>query len=299
MVYHLFLWLTVCFWGVSFVATKVVVMVFPPFFAAILRFLIAWVFLWLFTRRKAYGKRKDLVFAGLWGVTLYFVFENLGMVYTLPTNAVLIISLVPLLNLLYLSLFRKQRLTILQVAGAAIAFAGVCVVFLNGNINLRLNPLGDLLIFASAISWVVYTHYILQVEREKPAGSADALAVTRALTGWGVLFLIPFTALESLFGRAHWSLDALGWPFFAGLLFLSVCCSSIGFYLWNMAIRHLGPRYTTNTLYVMPIVTGVAEAVILRSIPNRYTLIGAFFVLLGLYISEQKKHTVKGISPSK
>ena len=44
---------------------------------------------------------------------------------------------------------------------------------------------------------------------------------------------------------------------------------------------------------------GVAEAVILRSIPNRYTLIGAFFVLLGLYISEQKKHTVKGISPSK
>lgn len=56
----------------------------------------------------------------------------------------------------------------------------------------------------------------------------------------------------------------------------------------------LGLRYTTNALYLMPIITGVAEALILGSIPNRYTLIGAFFVLLGLYISEQKKMTEKG-----
>jgi len=299
MIYRLFLWVTICFWGVSFVATKVVVMVFPPFFAAVLRFFIAWVFLRLFTKTRAYGKRKDLVFAGLWGVTLYFVFENLGMVFTLPTNAVLIISLVPLLNLLYLSICQKQRLTVPQVIGAIIAFAGVCVVFLNGNINLKLNPIGDLLIFASAISWVFYTHYILRIEREKPSEDSDPLAVTRSLTGWGLLFLIPFSGFEYLFGRARWSLDALGWPFFAGLLFLSICCSSIGYYLWNMAIRHLGPRYTTNALYVMPIITGIAEAVILRSIPNRYTLIGAFFVLLGLYISEQRRIPVKGFSPSK
>jgi len=294
MVYHLLLWLTVCFWGVSFVATKVVVSVFPPFFAAILRFLLAWVFLWLFTRKRAYGKRKDLVLAGLWGVTLYFVFENLGLVYTLPTNAVLIISLVPLLNLLYLSLFRKQRLTILQISGAVIAFTGVCIVFLNGNIYLRLNPVGDLLIFGSAISWVFYTHYILRVEEEKSQKNGDALAVTRSITGWGTLFLIPFGAMEHLIGRSQWSLQSLGWPFFIGLLFLSLCCSSVGYYLWNTAIRHLGPRHTTNALYLMPIITGVAEALILGSIPNRYTLIGAFFVLLGLYISEQKKMTEKG-----
>lgn len=298
MRYQWLLWLTTVFWGISFVATKVVVEVFPPFLAAVIRFCIAWVVLWLFTREKPYGKRKDLLFTGFWGISLYFVFENLGMVFTYPTNAVIIISLIPILNNLYLLFYYKQKLTTNQIYGCFVAFCGVCIVVFNGNFRFRLNLLGDVLILGAAISWVLYTHFLINIEKEKNATNGNTLAVTRSITGWGVVCLIPFTIVEMIFNRLPFNESAfsgvgnigvVSWQVIAGLCYLGILCSSVGYFFWNKAIQHLGARYTTNAIYVMPVVTAIAESILLRNLPNAYTVTGGALVLSGLFISEWKK----------
>jgi drug/metabolite transporter (DMT)-like permease len=298
MIYHLLLWFTTFLWGVSFVATKVVVEVFPPFIAALLRFSLAWLVLLIFSRGKAYGKKKDLILTGLWGVSLYFVFENLGMVFTLPTNAVLIISLIPILNTIYLRLFHKKRLTWYQIIGSIVSFTGVCIVVLNGNLNLKLNPAGDILVFLAAIAWVCYTHYILRVEKEKKPEHDDTFAVTRSITGWGVVFLIPFSVYDMISRWDSVFTVKVTWQSIAGIVYLGVLCSSLGYYFWNKAIQRLGPRYTTNTIYVMPVITYLSESLLLGNNPNDYTILGGVCVLAGLFISEWRKKSSKG-NPSR
>lgn len=54
-----FAWLVVVFWGISFLATKVVVQVLDPFFAGFLRFIFAFFFLFLISggRPKLFNKK--------------------------------------------------------------------------------------------------------------------------------------------------------------------------------------------------------------------------------------------------
>ncbi|HNY38569.1 MAG TPA: DMT family transporter, partial [Petrotogaceae bacterium] len=276
--------LTVIFWGVSFVATKVVVDAIDPVIAAFIRFNIAWVVMFVFIRKFNKYSKKDLFYlfvASFFGVTAYFLFENSGLMYTTPTNASLIISATPLVYLLVSDIMKKKLSGRIRYVGTAVAFGGVAILVMNGRFFLRLNPLGDLLMFGAVVSWVIYT-----IAEEK-LHHLDNKIVSRDINFLGALFFIPF-----LFFSEHkltvWGKEEIGFQTVTGLIYLGVFCSALGYIFWNKAIRDCGAKTTTNGIYFIPVVTVIADAVILGNIPNVYALGGAALVLTGTYISEIK-----------
>ena len=278
------MWLTVIFWGVSFVATKVVVDAIDPVIAAFIRFNIAWVVMFVFIRKFNKYSKKDLFYlfvASFFGVTAYFLFENSGLMYTTPTNASLIISATPLVYLLVSDIMKKKLSGRIRYVGTAVAFGGVAILVMNGRFFLRLNPLGDLLMFGAVVSWVIYT-----IAEEK-LHHLDNKIVSRDINFLGALFFIPF-----LFFSEHkltvWGKEEIGFQTVTGLIYLGVFCSALGYIFWNKAIRDCGAKTTTNGIYFIPVVTVIADAVILGNIPNVYALGGAALVLTGTYISEIK-----------
>ncbi|HPE68556.1 MAG TPA: EamA family transporter [Thermotogota bacterium] len=290
----IFLWSTAFFWGASFVATKLVVGVVPPFFAATVRFFLAWVALRLFSRGRPYGKPLDLVFAGFWGITMYFVFENSALLFTTPTNAVLIISTIPLMNLFYLRLVHRSPVLSQQLWGGLLAFCGVALVVLSGHFVLALNPLGDLLILGAAFSWVFYTHYMMRIEKEgEKQGRRNPLGVTRVMTFWGFLFFLPFAGWEIANGQVHGEVFVHSPLLWVGLLYLGLFCSALGYFFWNRAIQELGPRTTTNAIYAMPVVTALVEGLLLHRFPHVLTLSGGVLILSGLFLSEKKAKRIR------
>ena len=278
------MWLTVIFWGVSFVATKVVVDAIDPVIAAFIRFNIAWVVMFVFIRKFNKYSKKDLFYllaASFFGVTAYFLFENSGLMYTTATNASLIISATPLVYLLVSDIMKKKLSGRIRYVGTAVAFGGVAILVMNGSFFLKLNPLGDLLMFGAVVSWVIYT-----IAEEK-LHHLDNKIVSRDINFLGALFFIPF-----LFFSEHkltvWGKGEIGFQTVAGLIYLGVFCSALGYIFWNKAIRDCGAKTATNGIYFIPVVTVVADAVILGNIPNIYALGGAALVLAGTYISEIK-----------
>ena len=278
------MWLTVIFWGVSFVATKVVVDAIDPVIAAFIRFNIAWVVMFVFIRKFNKYSKKDLFYlfvASFFGVTAYFLFENSGLMYTTATNASLIISATPLVYLLVSDILKKKLSGRIRYVGTAVAFGGVAILVMNGSFFLKLNPLGDLLMFGAVVSWVIYT-----IAEEK-LHHLDNKIVSRDINFLGALFFIPF-----LFFSEHkltvWGKGEIGFQTVTGLIYLGVFCSALGYIFWNKAIRDCGAKTTTNGIYFIPVVTVIADAVILGNIPNVYALGGAALVLTGTYISEIK-----------
>lgn len=278
--------ITVIFWGISFVATKIIVQNIPPMTAAFLRFFIATAILLIFIRKKIKYTKKELLYiilSGFFGVTAYFLFENVALQYTTPSNGSLIISATPVIYLLISDILKKSFSHKIRYLGTFLAFFGVTIIVLNGRLVLKLNPLGDLLMFGAAFSWIFYTIFIEKMHHH------DNLIITRDLNFYGMLFFLPFVFFE-LKGYGTCPLFQLWFQpkVIIAFIFLSVFCTALGYIWWNKAIRLAGAQTTTNGIFFIPVVTVIADAIILKNYPNYLTILGASLVLLGNYIAEIK-----------
>lgn len=282
----IYMWICIIAWGTSFIATKVAVEVIPPIFLGFLRFAIASIILVIFVRKDIkYTKREriNLIFAGFFGITTYFIAENSALSFTTATNTSLIVSSTPIFFLIVNDLVEKKFSSKIRYFGTTIGFIGVTVLILNGTFVLEVNPLGDLIAFGAVFSWILYTLFLEKIK------DRDEGIITRDLTMYGTLFFIPFLFLEknTLPGCPIYQLW-LKPSIIISLLFLGIVCSSIAYFLWMKAIKVLGSRTVTSSLFLIPIVTVIADSILLKNFPNVYSLIGATLILLGNYIAERK-----------
>ena len=80
---HIAAFLTILIWGTTFISTKVLLRTFEPVEILFIRFMIGYFALWCVCPRrlKISHKRQEWYFAaaGLCGVTLYYLFENIAL----------------------------------------------------------------------------------------------------------------------------------------------------------------------------------------------------------------------------
>lgn len=72
------------------------------------------------------------------------------------------------------------------------------------------------------------------------------------------------------------------------ILFLGLGASALCFVTWNRAVGILGAVKTSVYIYIVPVVTVAASALILNEKITWATLLGIFLTLTGSYISERK-----------
>ena len=161
--YHLAALFTVTVWGATFVSTKVLIAnSLTPAEIFLLRFAMAYVCILPFARGRMWAAnlRDELLLAaaGLSGGSLYFLTENMALEYAPASNVSLIVCTAPVWTAVVMSLFyRGERMSRRQIAGSALAFAGMVLVVLNGHFVLRLSPRGDMLALSAAMLWMVYS----------------------------------------------------------------------------------------------------------------------------------------------
>ncbi|WP_295936683.1 DMT family transporter [uncultured Alistipes sp.] len=288
--YHIAALFTVAVWGATFVSTKVLIAnSLTPAEIFLLRFALAYVCIWPFAGRRIWaGSWRDeltLALAGVMGGSLYFLAENVALEYAPASNVSLIVCTAPVWTALLLScLYRNERMSGRQIAGSAMAFAGMVLVVLNGHFVLHLSPKGDLLALAAALMWMVYSLVIKRL-----GGRYPAIFITRKVFFYGLLTILPVFFFRPM------QLDPtiLARPAVWGnLLFLGVVASMLCYVLWNAAMHKLGAVRTTNYIYINPLVTIVTAAVCIGEQVTPAALAGAALILLGMWMAERSKTRV-------
>ena len=103
---HFFALATIFLWGTTFISTKILLRQFQPIEILFFRFLLGFLVLILIypKRLKTEGWREEKYFmaAGLCGITLYYLFENIALTYTMASNVGVIISISPFFTALLL-----------------------------------------------------------------------------------------------------------------------------------------------------------------------------------------------------
>lgn len=283
---HIATLLTIMVWGITFISTKVLLRDFSPLEVLIFRFLIGYAALWLVYPRFVPVRRwkEELLFAGagLCGVTLYFLLENIALTYTYASNVGIIVSVAPFFTAVGAQLLLKdEQLHLPFFIGFLIAMAGIALISLNGNYVLKLNPLGDGVAVLACVCWAFYSILMRMISRlERPA-----LGSTRRVFFYGLLFMLPATAVLDFRWELHRVTEGAN---LFNLLFLGLGASALCFAAWNWSVGILGAIQTSTYIYLVPVITVIAAYVWLDETLTAAALSGAILTLIGLMVSEKR-----------
>ena len=283
---HLSALLTILIWGTTFISTKVLLVDFQPVEILFFRFVMGLLALLIVYphRMKGTTRKQELTFvvAGLCGVCLYYLLENIALTYTMASNVGVIISVAPFFTAILSHLFLKQdeKLRANFFIGFVVAMAGIALISFNGS-TLQLNPVGDLLALLAAFLWACYSI----LTRKISSFGYNTILTTRRVFFYGILFMIPALFLFDF------KLDLsrfTNMTYLLNILFLGLGASALCFVTWNFAVKLLGAVKTSIYIYLVPVITVAASVLILHEPFTWMTGMGTVLTLAGLLLSESK-----------
>lgn len=284
---HIAAFTTILIWGTTFISTKVLLDSFTPIEILFIRFLIGYLMLWLVCPRPlSLSKKKQewyFAAAGLCGVTLYYLFENIALTYTLASSVGVIISIAPFFTAIFDCFFlHGKRPNTRFFLGFLIAMTGIFLISFNSKAALALNPLGDILAIAAAVIWAGYSTLTKKISTL----GCNTVQTTRRTFFYGLLFMIPCLIVMKFDVSP---LQLFNPKNFLNFLFLGLGASALCFVTWNLAVKLLGAVKTSVYIYLVPVITTITSVLILHERITGTAIIGIILTLIGLFLSESKR----------
>lgn len=208
------------------------------------------------------GRLAAAALFGLIGITGFNLFVWIGLNYTRPEHASIILALQSPLTALALWLWKGHRPAAFTLACIAAALAGVVLVVTKGDPAGALADLGrggallgDVLVLLGGIAWIAYT------VSASTFGGWSPLRFTVLTCIPGFVGLLAANALAIAVGAASLpSLESVAqvkWQ----IAYFSTCTVVLGVLAFNASARRLGPLNTMLMLNFVPVgVFGIEAA---------------------------------------
>ncbi|MDO5707834.1 MAG: DMT family transporter [Andreesenia angusta] len=282
---HLSAIFTILIWGTTFISTKFLLVKFSPIEILFFRFILGLIALFIakpkIMKLKSIDDFKYFFIAGITGVTLYFLFENIALTYTDASNIGIIVSVSPFFTAILSQFFLpKEKLKIQFFIGFVFAITGITILSL-GSRSLSINPIGDILGIFAAITWAIYSIAMKKIGSLK----YNTIQTTRFTFLIGIIFMIPFL----FFMDFEFKIIRFKDIFYLGnILYLGIGASALCFATWNWSVKILGAIRTSVYVYLIPVITLFFSVLVLNEELNSSKVLGTIFILIGLIISENK-----------
>lgn len=296
---------SVIIWGTTFISSKIVLEYLSPIELLIYRFAVGLCVLSLMDshklvlnrklqkcppcgiddgRRRQYRglkRKKDewyFILAGLSGVTLYYLLENISLTRTTASNAGVIVSAAPFFTALAAWMMRKEKcISIRFLSGFVIALSGIAMISFQGS-SVSLNPEGDFLALCAAIVWGFYSNFSKWITEK----GYSVITATRRIITWGLIFMIPF---GFIMGFSFKPAILLKPQVLFHVVYLGISASAMCFVLWNYAVDRLGVITSGVYIYLTPVVTVALSIPVLHETFTWYSGAGMLLTIAGLIIS--------------
>jgi len=272
-------------WGVSFIATKVALRDVAPVTVVWLRFGMGVPILGAAVAARhqfalpARGEWAYFALLGFLGITFHQWLQSNGLLTAQAITTAWIVSTTPIFMAVLGWLALKERLGGPRIAGILLATAGMLLVVSRGDpgalARAGFGAPGDYLILVSALNWAVFSTLSRRGLRTHPAARMMFYVMT---FGW-LFSTILFFATTRLDQIARLTLP--GW---AGVAFLGVFCSGLAYIAWYDALQGLPAARVGAFLYIEPLVTMVAAALILGEQVTPAALAGGAVILAGVWL---------------
>lgn len=282
---HLLVWVLPALWSSNYVIARAAAGVVSPHVLAFARWglvvalLLPWVWRDLASLARVWraeaGRMLALGALGMW-VCGAFVYQ--GAQTTSAINIGLIYAVSPVGIALAGRWLLKEKATLAQRVGMALALIGVLVVISRGDLRNLLAVQwvpGDLWIAAASAGWAAYT--VLLQRWPSTLSSHQRLA---CIAFGGLVVLLPLAALE-----LYW-IESPPWtPQAAALIVLAALLPGLlSYHAYNFMLRILGATRTAVMLYLAPLYGALNGWWLLGEAPAWFHAAGAALILPSIYL---------------
>lgn len=277
---HLMAIMLMVMWSLSYLSIKVIATEVSPTLSAFYRFALAAIILIVILKLK-YPQEKilkedrlKLALGGIFGVGVYFIFENYAVAYTSASNVAILIASIPIFTLFSQRIIYKEKMTYGKVFGATLSLIGIIIIVMSKErVSLfSKGSIGDLMTLGAVFSWIIYNIVCSNFK-----GNYKSITITTYQIVWGALFLSP-----SIFFSA---LQMPSTKVVLNIVFLSIFCSCIGYIVYVYCLKELGATVITTYINLQPIMSIIAAAIILKEAITIWQVIGCGVIVIGVTLA--------------
>jgi len=272
-------------WGSTFLGIRVGVREIPPFLMAGMRFFVAGLVLYGWTRlqKAPRATAREWIAASAISVLIFGV--DYGCLFwaeqRVPSGiAAVMLAIIPLcMALSEILLLRTQRMTPRLAVALLIGLGGVAVL-VSHSLNLGEQPIdrgGALALVVASLSWSIASALM----RKLPL-PASKMVSSGAQMLTGGLFLFLAAAIAGEFHGFH--VQAISGKAWFALAYLIVAGSIVGFTAYVWLLHHESPTRVGTYAYVNPVVAVAIGHFLGGELIGARTLLGSLLVLVSVIV---------------
>jgi drug/metabolite transporter (DMT)-like permease len=201
----------------------------------------------------------------------------IGLNYTSAINAGLIIALMPVITMILARLVLNEMVGTWQFVGSIVAFIGMVIIVTRGDllalIRLDIN-VGEVFVVGAAMAFALYTVLLRRAKFQ-----LSGLPLLVLLLGAALAVTIPFYIWELL----HDDRTVLNVKGLWALIYVAGPGGALMYYLFNLSVQALGASRAGVFLYLQTLFIAILAYFFLGERLLPYHLVGALFILVGVF----------------
>ena len=275
--FHPYAAITIFFWSLAYVLTRIELQYFSPFSLGFLRYFIAscTLFMFAFLAKLELPEKKDFPWflaSGAAGFFFYMIFFNKGCQTVPASTSSVIIATVPVLTAVFARFVYSEKLNFYQWIAILIEFVGVCILTLMKGV-FSINK-GIFWLLLAAVSLSLYN-----LMQRKLTKSYSALQITAfsIFSGTVMLSVFSFEALREVQEASVMILIEL--------MILGVFSSAVAYAAWSQAFAKAKQTSSvSNYMFATPVLASLMGFVITGEKPDLPTTVGGAVILFGILV---------------
>lgn len=275
--YHPYAIITIIFWSLAYVFSRLAMQHFSPYPLGFLRYIVASIFLIFIVifMRIAPPLVKDIpwfIASGAAGFFFYMLTFNRGTAMVPSATSSVIIATAPVITALLARVIYKEKLDVYQWVATAIEFLGIIVLTIWG---------GDFTINEGVI-WLILASLSLSsynIMQRKMTKLYKPLAVTAYSIFAGTLMLCIFA--PKAYDEVKTALPIQ----FVYILILGVFASALAYIAWSKAFsKAKNTSSVSNYMFVTPFITALFGFIFAGEVPDLSTIVGGTIIMCGVLL---------------
>lgn len=275
--YHIYAVITIIFWSMAYVLTRLALRHFSAFSIGFLRYAFAscaLIVIALAAKMKM-PKKSDIfwfVLAGLVGFFLYMIAFNKGCETVTSATSSVIIATVPVVTALMARIIYKEKLSIIKWAATAVEFSGVVVLTLIDS-TFSLNP-GIVWLIAAVLLLSIYNLLQRKITKTYSGLQASAFGIFA-----GTIMLAVFLPATVKQAQNAPPISILY------IAIMGVFSSAVAYAAWAQAFKKAeNASSVSNYMFVTPFLASLMGFLFANEKPDMATLIGGGIILFGVFV---------------
>ncbi|CAJ1180626.1 membrane protein [Companilactobacillus crustorum] len=273
--------LAACIWGGMFVVVKIIVEEIHPIQLVFLRYLVAIVFLILFSiikKEKWHWNTKDfrlIVWIGIIGNAVSIVAQETGTWLSSAQTGSVITSATPTFMVIFAWLILKEKLTRVKIISVVMATIGVMMIVgihLTGKHVLE----GVLSLVGAAFTWALMSVLVKKVK------TYSSLQITIMSTCVAIICLLPFSLNNT---TALLKINFFEPKIIFCLLYLGAISTALAFVMWNQGLTMVEASSSGLFFLLQPVIGTLLGWLLLNEDISIGFILGTLLILGSVWVS--------------